>query len=215
MNSIPACLEHATDRLIIDPGELGLTGGELGTADGGDSDLGLIGELLRAPANERSSALIRALVNGLGNILDITSGYAHLASYDLISATLAHPAREGADDRHFFIGGSGAESSWTTMRSPWCGCGGRNRWRSNWRTCPATSYPTWGSHRGFEPTLVRTQFRAGHHRIVRIFPTPRQLHRECTSSSCERRFRGKLGHGKCRFEDIGRYDGCLVQVSSG
>jgi hypothetical protein len=55
MNSIPARLEHATDRLIIDPGELGLAGGDLGTADGGDSDLGLIGELLRAPANERSS----------------------------------------------------------------------------------------------------------------------------------------------------------------
>ena len=42
-----ACgLEHAPYGLIIDAGELGFAGGELGAADGGDADFGLVGELL-------------------------------------------------------------------------------------------------------------------------------------------------------------------------
>ena len=47
MNSTPAA--SSTDSLIIDPGELGLAGGALGAADGGDAHHGGIGELLGAP----------------------------------------------------------------------------------------------------------------------------------------------------------------------
>jgi len=52
MNSTPAA--SSTDSLIIDPGELGLAGGALGAADGGDAHHGGIGELLGAPTDGRA-----------------------------------------------------------------------------------------------------------------------------------------------------------------
>jgi hypothetical protein len=51
----PCGLEQAADGLIIDPGELGRAGGELGTADGGDAHCGLFGELFGAPSDEGAS----------------------------------------------------------------------------------------------------------------------------------------------------------------
>ena len=47
-------LERAADGLVIGPSELGLACGELGATDGGDADGGGAGELLGAPANERT-----------------------------------------------------------------------------------------------------------------------------------------------------------------
>ena len=62
-------LEHAADGLIIDPGELGLAGGELGAADGGDADLRLVASSWALQRMSALAALIWALVKGLGDIL--------------------------------------------------------------------------------------------------------------------------------------------------
>ena len=95
----PRCLEHAADGLIVDPGELGLAGGEFGTADGGDADFGLGGELLGTPSDERSGGPDLGAGERLGGHLDITSGHAHLIPFDLFNTVHDPSAVSRKDSR--------------------------------------------------------------------------------------------------------------------